>query len=300
MKRFVWLLQAAVFYLFTCLISFIPDRWLPSAGSTVGVLMRLLLPARRRVAEDGVARSLAYMRSQQEWNCPLDDPKEIARQAFMNIGRSLVETCCLYHGRGARLVEHIELRGVEHYERAREKGKGVILLTGHCGNWELVALGFSRLFVTPMAVVARRQNNPYLNRMVERMRSQYDNRIIYKTGGLRHILAEIRNNGVIGLLVDQSVIPDEACLINFLGRPAWASRSPVLIARKTGVSVVPAFTHREADHHVITFFPELVFSDDSSPEALIANVQLYSRAIERFILAHPTDWYWVHRRWKRT
>lgn len=300
MKQVVWLLQVVVLYGFTWLVALIPETFADRLGGRVGLVMYRLLGSRRRIAEQNIASTLDYLRSQPEWNCDLTTAEEIAREVFYNLGRSLVETCRLYHGKGAALIDRIEVRGREHYEAARAKGTGLIFLTGHCGNWELVALAYARLFNSQMSVVARRQNNPYLNRMVERMRMRYDNRVIYKDNALRNMIAVIRQKGVVGLLVDQAVLPEEGCLIRFLGRPAWASRAPVLLARKTGVAVVPAFIHREGDRHVIELQPALEFSPAADDDAMVADVQRYSSVIERFIVAHPTDWYWVHRRWKRT
>jgi len=299
MKRLNWLLQAIFFYGFTWLVACIPCRLIDPIGASIGLLIGKVLRSRTRIAEEAIERSLAYMRTKPEWDCTLPTAGAIAREAFKNIGRTLVEACRLYHGKGQALIDQIELRGLEHFEAARAKGKGIIFLTGHCGNWELGALGFSKLCNVPVFVVARKQNNPYLTRMVERMREQYDNRTIYKDGALRAMLGIIRKNGTIGLLVDQAVIKSEGCLIQFLGRPAWASKTPVVMAQRTGVTVLPSFIHREGKHHVITFFPELQFSSDESEEGLRTNVQLYSSAIERFIIAHPDDWFWVHRRWKR-
>jgi KDO2-lipid IV(A) lauroyltransferase len=212
---------------------------------------------------------------------------------------SLIETCRLYHGRGEEVIERIEVRGRENLEAARSRGKGVVILTGHCGNWELAALALSRHFNATMSVVARRQNNPWLNRMVEKMRLRYDNMIIYKDNAFRNMLAVIRKNGLIGLLVDQAVFPEEGALVDFLGRKAWASKAPVLLARKSGTAVVPAFIHREADRHVIDIYPELTFSGEKSDKSVAADVQKYSSVIENYIIRHPVDWYWVHRRWKR-
>jgi KDO2-lipid IV(A) lauroyltransferase len=218
---------------------------------------------------------------------------------FCHLGMSLVETCRLYHGRGEEVLKRIEVRGQEHLEAARTRGKGVVVLTGHCGNWELAALALARHFNFHMSVVARRQNSPYLNSMVEKMRLRYGNQIIYKDNAFRGMMSAIRKNGIIGLLVDQAVFPENGALIDFLGRKAWAAKSPVLLARKSGTAVVPAFIHREADRHIIDIYPELVFSEDNSEQGITSNVQKYSRAIENFIVRHPIDWYWVHRRWKR-
>ncbi|MBK5274999.1 MAG: lysophospholipid acyltransferase family protein [Desulfuromonadales bacterium] len=300
MKRISWAVQASLFYLFTLTLSFIPRGLVTRAGQLTGMGMFILLPKRRSVAVDNIRQALPHMQLSPDWNCPLATPEEIARETFINMGKSLVETCRLYHCKGEDLIDSIEIRGWEHYEAARARGKGLIFLTGHCGNWELVALAYSRIFKASMSVVARRQNNPYLNRMVETMRMHFDNRVIYKDNALRNMISVIRKNGTIGLLVDQAVFPEEGALIPFLGRNAWASKAPVILARKTGVPIMPAFVHREGDRHILTVHPECVFDAGESDESMAANVKHYSEYIERFITTHPTDWYWVHRRWKRT
>lgn len=299
MKKLVWMIEAGVFYLFTWLVALAPERISEQLGSGTGLLMRLVLGKRRRIAEENISSSLDYMRTQPEWTCVIPDAQGIAREVFRNIGRSLVEMCRLYHGLGDALISRIELRGSEHYDAARAKGRGLVFLTGHCGNWELVALAYASLFKVPMAVVARRQNNPYLNRMVERMRMRYDNSIIYKDNALKNMIIAIRRQGTIGLLVDQAVFPEEGCLIDFLGRPAWASKAPALLYRKTGVPIIPAFIYRQGKNHIIELHPQLQFSGGTDDESIKNDVQLYSRAIEQFITAHPVDWYWLHRRWKR-
>lgn len=299
MKRLIWIAQAALFYQFTLVLSFIPARFVTAVGRITGLIMFRVMTGRRKVAVDNIRQALPHMRSRPEWCCPLDSPEEIARETFIHIGTSLVETSRLYHGKGEDLIDSIEIRGWEHYEAARARGKGLLFLTGHCGNWELVALAYSRIFKASMSVVARRQNNPYLNRMVEKMRMHYDNRVIYKDHALRNMISVIRANGTIGLLVDQAVLPEEGTLIPFLGRAAWASKAPVVVARKTGVPVLPAFVHREGERHIITVHPECVFEEGDGDDIVAANVKQYSEYIEQFITAHPTNWYWVHRRWKR-
>jgi KDO2-lipid IV(A) lauroyltransferase len=299
MKRLLWRVQAALFYLFTLSVALIPASLVASTGRCAGLAMFHLMPVRRRVAIDNLRQALPCMQQMPDWNCVLQAPEEIARETFINLGTSLVETCRLYHGKGVDLIDSIEVRGREHYEAARARGKGIIFLTGHCGNWELGALAFSRIFNMPVSVVARRQNNPYLNTIVEKMRIGYQNRIIYKDNALRNMISVLRKDGIVGLLVDQAVLPEEGVLIPFLGRMAWASKAPVVLARKTGAVVLPIFTHREGGRHVITVNPVCVFEWSECDEGLAADVKRYSEYIERFVSTNPTNWYWVHRRWKR-
>lgn len=299
MKKVFWFIQAIIFYLFTIVFAVIPECLVRPAGKILGRMSAVLIPKRRQIAIDNIRQALPFMMKDPDWNLPVQTAEEIAGMMFEHLGMSLIETARLYHGQGMKIVEQVEIRGKEHFDKAIARGKGVIFLTGHCGNWELAALGLAHHLKSTMSVVARRQNSPYLNSMVEKMRQRYNNKIIYKHEAFKNMLAVFRKNGMVGLLVDQAVFPEEGALINFLGRKAWASKGPVVMARKSGTAVLPAFIHREADRHVIEIYPELSFSDDNSATGMAADVQLYSNAIENFIIRHPLDWYWVHRRWKR-
>jgi len=299
MKRILWSVQATMFYLLTLAGALLPAGLMQPAGKAAGSLMARLLPKRRGIAVDNIRRALPYMMKRPDWTCPLDTPEAIARELFRHLGISLLETCRLYHGRGDAIIDGVEIRGGEHYERARARHKGLVFVTGHCGNWELLALAFSRRFNTPLSVVARRQNNPSLNAMVEAMRMHYNNRVIYKDSGLRQMLGVLKKDGIIGILGDQAVFPENGVLIDILGRKAWATKAQVVIGRKTGAPLVPVFIHREGGRSVMTFYPEYELGSDTSDEGVQRDVQALSRYVENFAVAHPADWYWVHRRWKR-
>ncbi len=299
MKRIVWALQAVVFYCLTLVAALLPASITYRLGALAGLLIPCLVPKRRAIAIDNISRALPFMKAHPLWDSPCEDAGELARETFKNLGRSLMEVCRLYHGRGEDVIANIELRGRENYEAARAKGKGVIFFTGHCGNWELLALAFSSLFGEGVSVVARRQNNPFLNRMVERMRMSYDSRVIYKQGALKGILSALKKGELVGILADQAVFSEDGALIDVMGRKAWASKAPVVIAQKSGAPLIPIFIHREGERQVITFYPEHRFSGDMSDEAIKKETQALSRYVENFVVAHPTQWYWVHRRWKR-
>jgi KDO2-lipid IV(A) lauroyltransferase len=299
MKRIVWWIQAAVFYLFTRAIAAIPQRFIHHTGCIIGRTMYRLLVKRREVATENNRLALPFMKKHPAWNSTFETAEAITCEAFIHLGTSLVEICRLYHGKGNELIDSIEIRGLGSYDGARAKHKGLIFVTGHCGNWELLGLCFKRRLNDTMSVVARKQNNPYLNRMVERMRMHYDNAVIYKQGALKPIISRLKKNGVIGILADQAVITEEGVLINVLGRKAWASKAPIVIAQKTGAPLIPAFIHREHGRHVITLHPEFEVSGDMTEEGVRQDVQLLSRYLEDFVCAHPADWYWVHKRWKQ-
>jgi KDO2-lipid IV(A) lauroyltransferase len=299
MKRLLWTIQAALFYCFTLAVSSIPACLVPRAGLLTGKLLFRLLSGRRRIAIDNIRQALPFMKQHPAWSSTLGTAEEIARETFIHLGMSIVEICRLYHGKGDATISTIEVRGREHFDQARSKHQGLIFVGGHCGNWELMALAFKRLFGENMAGIARKQNNPFLNTVIERMRTRYDNQIIYKQGALRPILGILKKNGVVGMLADQAVFPEDGALIDVLGRKAWANKAPVIIANKSKVPLVPVFIHRENGLHVITVYPEYQLCGDTSEAGIQQDVQGLSRYLENFICAHPADWYWVHRRWKR-
>lgn len=298
MKRIFWAIQTAVFYCLTLVAAFLPVSLSRRFGAFAGSSIPLIIPKRRTIVMDNINRSLPFMRTHALWNPACEDVEKVTRETFKNMGLSLMEICRLYHGRGDALIDNIELRGREHFDAAMAKNKGMICFTGHCGNWELMGLAFSRL-LGKGAVVARRQNNPYLNQMVEQMRMRYNSQVIYKQNAVKGILKTLKNGYIVGMLADQAVFPEEGSLIEVMGRKAWCSKAPVILAQKSGAPLIPVFSHREGVKHVITFYPEHVFSGDMSDEGIAKETQALSRYVENFMVEHTSQWYWVHRRWKR-
>lgn len=299
MKNTFWRLQANLFYLLTLVASRVPEPIAYRCGSLAGLLIPYIVPKRRTIIVDNIRQSLPFMKSHHLWNSLCDAPQSLARETFKNLGRSLMEISRLYQGRGESIISSIEVRGWEHYEAAKAKGKGIIFFSGHCGNWELMSLALSNLFGESVSGVARRQKNPFFNAMVEQMRSRYNSKLIYKQGALKGILAALKNREMVGILADQAVSPEEGCRIEVIGRMAWASRMPTVIARKTGAPLIPVFIHRDGEHHVLTFYPEHIFIGTANDNDIHQDTQALSRYVENYVVAHPTQWYWIHRRWKR-
>jgi KDO2-lipid IV(A) lauroyltransferase len=299
MKRISWAIQAALFYLFTLLVAALPRSQSTRIGSKTGIFLFNILHRRRSIAIDNISQALPFMKLHPSWSGEFELPEEIALATFKNLGISIVEVCRLYHGKGDELIDSMEVNGLEYFQRAKEKGKGVLCVSGHCGNWELISLSFKKHLDENVWAIVRKQNNPYLNSIVETMRMGYGNKVIYSKDALRPILSVIRNKGVIGMLADQAVFEDNGALIEFLGRTAWANKAPVIIAHKTGVPIVPVSGYRGKDRHVLAFHSEFTLGSDRSEEGVRKDVQALARYLEEFICAHPADWYWVHRRWKR-
>jgi KDO2-lipid IV(A) lauroyltransferase len=270
-------------------LSFFPLK----TGEIFGLLLYHLWGSKRRIARENIEKSTLFN------VLGAGNAEDVIRENFRNIGRSFIEVVKVYFGKGRGIMEEVTIIGREHYDRAREKGKGVIFITGHCGNWELMALASSYRSET-LSVVARPLNNPYLNRLLERARARFGNEVLYKKGALRGIISALKRGGCVGILMDQAVLPNEGYIIDFLGRGAWTTKMPALIARKTGAPVLPVFIRKSGRGHEIIVHPEVQLSEKGDIEEVMKeDTQRFSRYIEEFIRQSPAEWLWLHRRWKR-
>jgi KDO2-lipid IV(A) lauroyltransferase len=299
LKKLRWLGEAALFLAISHPIAIIPDRLAYPFGRWLGRLFFRLLKKRRTVAIANIAASMPFLEQQQGWDPANGTPEDIARKTFENLGMSIVENFKVYHGRGQSIIDAVEFIGLEHFEAAKAKNKGIALICGHCGNWELCALAYAARFHS-ISVVAKRQSNIYMNEMMEKIRSRFGNRVIYSAGALRAMIGEFKKNNLVVLLIDQAVKPEEGYLISFLGRTAWTNKMPALMARKTGVTLLPAIMHREKDKHVVVISePMYSLEGGSDEEGGLADTARLAAVLEDYIVHHPTEWYWVHNRWKR-
>lgn len=293
-----WLLETALIILFSFPVAVLPHKIALKVGEILGLSVFYIWGSRRKIAIENIKGVKAISQ-------PLTpNPHGLAKETFKNLGKSIVEIIKIYYGLGKSVIDNVEVRGVENYLKAKSKNKGVIFITGHCGNWELMALAFG-VKVDNVSVVARMQDNPYLNRLVENIRAKYGNNVIYKKGALKGMLSGLKKNKGIGILMDQAVLKDEGYKIDFLRRPAWTTKMPALMAKKTGAAVVPIFIHRASgsnrDTHVIHIYPEVALSaEDDTEKAIIEDTKRFSGFIENYIKEHPTEWLWIHKRWKRT
>ncbi|UCG77498.1 MAG: lysophospholipid acyltransferase family protein [Nitrospirota bacterium] len=292
MKGIFLFLQAAVVYIITLFIAIIPHRIALRLGELLGLLIYKSLSSRRRIAIESLNKIDPEL---------IDDKRsadEVIKDTFMHLGKLLVECSKVLHGFGKSIVKNIEIKGLEHYENALKKGNGVFIISGHCGNWELLPLTLS-FKQRPLTYAVRAIDNPYINKIIEIYRTKFGNTILYKEGALKKIFAEIANNGTVMMLVDQSAIPSQGVKIEFMGRPAWAMKSPVVIARRTGGTVLPAFIRRQGRGHVIEIHPEIKMSDNDDPEkAVYEDAMSFAAHIEKYVKENTYQWYWIHNRWK--
>ncbi|MDX9714791.1 MAG: lysophospholipid acyltransferase family protein [Dissulfurispiraceae bacterium] len=289
MKDFIERLAAAALIFFSLPFVLLPLALSRRLGRLLGAVVYFIWVSRRRIAIENIRLSNL---------CRSVDASLTARKSFENLGESFAEIAKIRAGLGRKVLENIRIEGIDNFLEAAAEGRGAISITGHCGNWEVMALS-SGIQIKTISVVARRQNNIYIDGIVEKMRTKYGNKVIYKKGALKQILSAVKANENVGILMDQAVSENEGYVVNFLGRPAWTTKMPALIARRTGAAVLPVFIRREGSGHVIMILPPVKLSDADGEQAVIDDTIVFNSYIENYIRCWPEEWLWIHKRWKR-
>ncbi len=227
-----------------------------------------------------------------------DDIDYLARLVYRHLGTVAVEHARTLGKTTVTLADRVSYTGRENLERALEEGNGVVLVTGHFGYWELLGAAVAALGV-PISVVAKDQHNPAVNRLIVRCRERLGMSVVPMASATRPILKCLKNNGCVGLLVDQDAGPG-GVFVPFLGRPASTYQGPVVFAIRTGAPIVPCFIVREGPEKHRVFFEDPIHVTGSGDDAenVAIHTTKYTAVLERYIRTYPEHWFWVHRRWK--
>ena len=220
--------------------------------------------------------------------------KNIIKKMYYHMGLTTAES---YFGNKEKLFETCEVQGWENLKDAVEMGKGVILATGHFGNWELAGKYIAAHF--DLVVVGKRQRNRYFDDYTNALRLKDNVIVINKKNALRPILKMLGEGYIVSLLMDQNA-GRNGVLTDFLGHEASTFVGAAKIAIKTGCPIALAYAIRKDDGKHL-----FVCEESISPEGFKNNLEditkfteIISKRIEKYIYQYPHLWFWVHKRWK--
>lgn len=225
----------------------------------------------------------------------LEERARLLEGCWMNLARVIAMMAQFPRIGKDNIREFIRYEGLENYQQAKARGRGVLVATAHLGNWEFSAFAHA-LLTEPMAVVARPMDNPLLDDVVTRYRTMSGNQVIGRGQNfLRPLMETLRDNGAVGILADQNVTADRGVFVEFFGRKACVDAGLVRLAHRTGAAVVPGYAlWSEAEgRYVLHFEPEIEMSGDAQ-----ADTQAVQARLEAAIRRAPEQWLWIHRRWK--
>jgi KDO2-lipid IV(A) lauroyltransferase len=226
--------------------------------------------------------------------------RKILKGVYTSLGRLLAEFCLFPYYTVRNSSQVAVYQGMENFEAAQQRGKGVLLLTAHFGGWEVGSF-FHALQGHPIRIVVRPLDNPYVDDLVTRYRTLHGNTLVGKQDFARGLLSAMRSNETVGILMDTNMTPPQGVFVPFFGTSACTASGVARMALHTGAAVVPAFTVWDAKvgKYRVQFDPalELVNTGDNEADA-VANTTLFNRVIEGYVRKYPDQWLWVHRRWK--
>jgi KDO2-lipid IV(A) lauroyltransferase len=252
----------------------------------------LALGRLRRVGERNLELALPQLSSAER--------RVVLRGVYRSLGWQLVEFCRMARYTTENIESWIRTEGLEHYLAARDRGKGVLVLTGHLGAWELSSF-YHSLMGYPMGMVIRRLDNRLLDEFVNGIRCMHGNSVLHKDDFARGLMTAMRKGETVGILMDTNMTPPQGVFARFFGIEACTASGLAHVALKTEAAVLPGFMVWEPaeSKYVLHFGPELAFvHTGQTKEDVLAATQQCNDVLESRIRHYPDQWLWIHRRWK--
>ncbi len=273
------------------LISWLACRLSPAGvitlGRSVGWLLWSLVRIRRKVALGNIHAAL---------HLPLEECRQLGRRVYNHLGATAIEFLRLRILTPKRAKEILGVENLARLQKLRESGNGVLILSAHLGNWDLLACS-AGLCGLPVKVITRSIKRSWLNRywMEERRRCGVE--LLPAQGSALAIRKALRENEIVAFVLDQH--QPSGLAVDFFGRPAATATSLARLARATGAPVVPAFLMRDGLQHRLHLLEPMPQAAGESRENAVAEATAaYTHVIETYVRRFPEQWFWVHRRWK--
>ena len=224
----------------------------------------------------------------------------IARDCFIYMAKSAIELMYLMN-KPKVLKERVKIVGVQHLDNALAKGKGVILVSAHFGNFPLL-LGKLSLEGYKSAGIMRQMRDLKVENIFLKMRNRYGIKTIYaqpRNVCVNSTIESLRNNEAVFIPIDQN-FGTAGIFVDFFGIKAATATGPVVLTQRTKAALLPCFIIRQGDDmHNIVFEPEMALEEGTnSQETVLINIQKLTTIIESYIRRYPAEWGWIHRRWK--
>lgn len=256
------------------------------------------LPYRRSVVESNIHQVFGQILTEPQ-------QKHLAKAFYSHLLTSIKEMIALRFMSERKLRERVDVKGYQRLLDIAAQGRGVLVLTGHFGNWEFAPLGGIlnfKQFQGQFHFIRRMLGNKTIEKILFRRYYRAGLNVIPKKNSLPQVCEVLEKNHAVVFVLDQhaSLKNRDGVAAEFFGKKAGTYRSLASLARHTGIPVVPAAGYRTDDgRHVLEFFEPILWQDyETTQESIYQNTLLYNQALEQIILAHPEQWLWLHKRWK--
>lgn len=225
--------------------------------------------------------------------------KEIAYQNFKSICITLVEILSLPWIKKEQVNNILAFDNPDLLISKFKEGNGLIVLSGHFGNWEYVATLGACILNVKFNVVVKPQRNPYVDRWMNNYRTKWNNEVIPLGPSIRNVYSVLINKGILAMVADQRG-PEDSIKLDFFGRKTSVYTGPAILSLKSNAPLIFGITIRQKDFSYKVHLTEI--SRDNLPEDYDEKVKVLSerilRHLEDLIRQYPEQWLWMHKRWK--
>jgi KDO2-lipid IV(A) lauroyltransferase len=274
------------------LLARVPSRILYALGAALGTVV-WLLGIRRRVVLENLR--LAFPEKTEA------ERRDIARRTYRNLGQMIPDFVRLPFLRREELEAIFVYDGWERFEGAIARGKGVIACTAHFGNFEVLAAAHT-LRGTPVTMISRQMGKSGANDLWRalRRRSGVEDLVVKKGSTLAAAVRAIKSGRFLGYVIDQNQPLRHAIFPTFFGVPAATAPTPAVLAMRSGAAVIFVLSYPLGDgrHRVVFEGPLDPPQTGDRDRDVLTFMQDLNDRLERYVRAHPEQWYWLHRRWK--
>jgi KDO2-lipid IV(A) lauroyltransferase len=274
----------------------LPRRWLLAGGRAVGLLAWLASRRERERAAAHLALALPGLPAEHRRTC--------ARGAFNHLGTGLLETLAMHRwSREYLLSLLVNPQGLTDLLARTRDGRGAVFVTGHTGNWEMLAALYVRLGGR-LHVVGRRMAEPEFDSYLTALRGASGVEVLDRDLSPRRMLRALREGICLGVLPDQDITEVDGIFVDFFGRPAHTPVAPARLCLSAGAPLYVVVLAREGERfrlEVAGPWQARPPADAADREAEVRRLtECWSAALERFIRRRPEQWVWMHRRWRNT
>jgi Kdo2-lipid IVA lauroyltransferase/acyltransferase len=225
--------------------------------------------------------------------------KKIAFSCYRNIIISFFEILHMQKMSRSEIINMLNVDNADLIIKNYQYGKGVILLSAHFGNWELIATSVSARVNIPFHVVVKHQSNPYVDRKINSIRIKWGNEIVSLGISIRNIYKELKNKNLVAMVADQRG-PADGLRIKFFGKDTAVYTGPAILAIKTGAPLIYGITIRQTDYSYKVVLEKINIEDlpDDEEEKVKEICQRLASFLEKYVRQYPEQWLWMHKIWK--
>jgi len=262
-------------------------------GALLGTAAYRLTGFRKDITAGNLAKALPELTDHQR--------EEIALGAYRNYGIAVMEMLWAGGASEGALRKTVRLRNPDVLMRAVARGRGLILLSGHFGSWELLISGMRLQVGLPFTMIVQHQRNGRIDALIDRNRRRFDNVTVPMGPSVREVLKALQAGRIVAILGDQSG-PKESVFVQLFGRPSATHRGAAAFSLRTGAPIVMGFLLRQDDGTYEAVFEEVGQSDlkSYSEENILELTRRHTAVLEKYIRQRPDHWLWMHKRWKHT